>query len=261
MIKKYSLDKARVMEFYQAMSNVKTFLAKENLQTLQLEKVAKTFNEKFTAFDEALTPVRKSDLTQKIQELDTQRDNLLSGFSAHLKAFQHFSEPAGKEAAQRLLLSVEKFGKGIQEKPIQEETAIITNLLQDMAQASAQQDLKTIGAKPWTDALKNANTALEQHHNSRTEQQSTIEVGKTKTTRQEIAEAFRVLVQTINALALLNGKDAYTNLANAISQVVKNANQTSGKADKPTDPADATAESPEKKEETTDKPNETQSNP
>ena len=86
MIKKYSLDKARVMEFYQAMSNVKTFLAKENLQTLQLEKVAKTFNEKFTAFDEALTPVRKSDLTQKIQELDTQRDNLLSGFSAHLKA-------------------------------------------------------------------------------------------------------------------------------------------------------------------------------
>ena len=56
MIKKYSLDKARVMEFYQAMSNVKTFLAKENLQTLQLEKVAKTFNEKFTAFDEALTP-------------------------------------------------------------------------------------------------------------------------------------------------------------------------------------------------------------
>ena len=38
MIKKFSLDKSRVMEFFQAMTNVKNFLAKENLQTLQLEK-------------------------------------------------------------------------------------------------------------------------------------------------------------------------------------------------------------------------------
>ena len=261
MIKKFSLDKSRVMEFFQAMTNVKNFLAKENLQTLQLEKAVQIFNEKLSAYDEALAPVKKSDLTQKIQELDTQRDNLLSGFSAHLKAFQHFPEEASREAAKRLLTLLEKFGKNIQDRPLQEETAIITNLLQDIAQPQSAQDLQKIGAAPWIDALKVANTTLEQHHNSRTEQQSTIEVGRTKATRQELAEAFRNLVQTINALALLNGKDAYTNLANAISQVVKNTNQTSGKADKPTDPADATAESPEKKEETTDKPNETQSTP
>ena len=72
MIKKFSLDKSRVMEFFQAMTNVKNFLAKENLQTLQLEKAAQIFNEKLSAYDEALVPVRKSDLTQKIQELDTQ---------------------------------------------------------------------------------------------------------------------------------------------------------------------------------------------
>lgn len=141
MIKKFSLDKSRVMEFFQAMTNVKNFLAKENLQTLQLEKAAKIFNEKLSAYDEALAPVKKSDLTQKIQELDTQRDNLLSGFSAHLKAFQHFPEEASREAAKRLLTLLEKFGKNIQDRPLQEETAIITNLLQDIAQPQSAQDL------------------------------------------------------------------------------------------------------------------------
>lgn len=63
MIKKFSLDKSRVMEFFQAMTNVKNFLAKENLQTLQLEKAAQIFNEKLSAYDEALAPVKKSDLT------------------------------------------------------------------------------------------------------------------------------------------------------------------------------------------------------
>ena len=232
MIKKFSLDKSRVMEFFQAMTNVKNFLAKENLQTLQLEKTAQIFNEKLSAYDEALAPVKKSDLTQKIQELDTQRDNLLSGFSAHLKAFQHFPEEASREAAKRLLTLLEKFGKNIQDRPLQEETAIITNLLQDIAQPQPAQDLQKIGAAPWIDALEVANTTLEQHHNSRTEQQSTIEAGRTKAARQELAEAFRNLVQTINALALINGKEPYTNLANAINQVVKNTNLSSAKADK-----------------------------
>lgn len=164
--------------------------------------------------------------------MDTQRDNLLSGFSAHLKAFQYFPEEASREAAKRLLTLLEKFGKNIQDRPLQEETAIITNLLQDIAQPQSVQDLKKIGAAAWIDALKVANTTLEQHHNSRTEQQSTIEAGRTKATRQELAEAFRNLVQTINALALINGKEPYTNLANAINQVVKNTNLSSPKADK-----------------------------
>lgn len=223
MITKFNLSQTRTMAFFQAMSDVKNFLEKENLETLKLNTVAEYFFQAFDAYDEAMKPARKSEYTAQIQELDLQRDTMLTGLGAHLRAFAYFPIEEQKQAAKRIQDLIEKYGKDIQSKPLQEETAIITNLLQDLATDAAIADLNSIGAKPWVDALKTSNTQLENLHHSRTEEQSTIEVGRTKATRAALADAFKTLVQTINAFALAFGKEPYANLANAINQVVRNA--------------------------------------
>ena len=59
MIHHVNLSRIRVMNFYLAMSNVSTFLAKEDLETLKLKDQVAIFNEKYKAFDDAVVPLRK----------------------------------------------------------------------------------------------------------------------------------------------------------------------------------------------------------
>lgn len=224
MVKELSLSKVRLMEFFQVMTNIKVFLEKENLDTLGLEKVKKAFDEKYTAFDEALKPIKKSEFTVEIHRLDAERDDALLGLLAHCRAFITFPNEAKSNAAKQILAQIEKYGKNIQIKPLQEETGIIINLLQDLSTSEMSQSLTTIGATEWITKMRTANDTLMQMYNSRTEEKGgAIEVGKSKKTRQELEEAFRNIVKTINALAFVNGEAPYRNLANALNEEVKRA--------------------------------------
>lgn len=223
MIKKFDLSRVRVMEFFQVMTNIKAFLEKENLQELGLQKAKESFDEKYAAFDEALKPLHKSEITAKLQEQDAKRDEALVGLLAHCRAFSTFPEEAKRTAAGQLLAQIEKYGKNLQNKPLQEETGILINLLQDLASQEMAQALETIGAMPWVEVLKSANQSFVALHNERTEEQGAVLVGKTKETRTALAEAFKTMVKSINSLAFINGEEKYQNLANAINEEVKNA--------------------------------------
>lgn len=82
------------MAFVQVMNNVKSFLAKENLETLNLTGLATAFNKQLEVLEATLKPLRKSQNTSKIKELDYKRDILLMGFVKHCRLFQTFPEEA-----------------------------------------------------------------------------------------------------------------------------------------------------------------------
>ncbi|SDE54163.1 DUF6261 family protein [Riemerella columbipharyngis] len=223
MIKELSLSKVRLMEFYQVMKSVKTFLEQENLETLQLQNIKTEFDDKLTALDEALKPLTKSTFTEALQKEDETRDTLLVGLQMHCRAFVNFPNEAKSKAAKSLLLAVEKYGKNIQSKALQEETGIITNLLEDFAQSPYKEELKTIGATEWITALTASNQKFTELYNSRNQERGAIEVGKSKKTRKEMNQVFSRLVKTINALALINGETGYTNLANNLNETIRKA--------------------------------------
>ena len=78
------------MNFYLAMSNVSTFLAKEDLETLKLKDQVAIFNEKYKAFDDAVVPLRKSGKTATPQAwIRTRRRAHWSG--AAFTALHHLS--------------------------------------------------------------------------------------------------------------------------------------------------------------------------
>ena len=72
---------------------VETFLEKENLEELGLSQLKYEFDEKFRALEEAVKPLRKSEHTHKIKELDNKRDIYLMGFISHCKVFINFELP------------------------------------------------------------------------------------------------------------------------------------------------------------------------
>ncbi|MRM83920.1 DUF6261 family protein [Riemerella anatipestifer] len=223
MIKELSLSKVRLMAFYQVMSNIKSLLEQENLQTLQLQALKTEFDEKLSALDEALKPLAKSNFTEELQKEDETRDTLLVGLQMHCRAFLNFPNEAKSKAAKSLLLVIEKYGKNLPNKPLQEETGIITNLLDDFAQSPHKEALQTIGATEWTTALVASNQKFATLYNSRNQERGAIEIGKSKQTRQAMQEVFSRLIKTINALALIHGETPYTNLANNLNETIKKA--------------------------------------
>ncbi|WP_232780456.1 DUF6261 family protein [Capnocytophaga cynodegmi] len=221
MITKYNLSRIRLMEFAQVMANVKSFLEKENLEALGLAQMKQTFDEKFIALEESLKPLRKSEYTQKIKALDDQRDTLLTGFIGHCKVFINFPEKEKAEAAQKLVLVNQKYGKAPQRQSHREETAIIRNLLNDLEVAELKKAVEDIGAEKWIEHLAKINETFAIVHSDRTQEQGAIEVGKTKITRSEMQEVFSKLVTLINGLVIVKGATEYQTLINSINEEIK----------------------------------------
>lgn len=223
MFKKVYLQKLTQLSFFQVMSNIQIYLGKEDLVTLKLGNIKAEFDAKLNAYDNALKTYRKHKNSAQITELDRQRDTLIRGFQKHISAFCDFPNAEKQAAAKKLEFELGKYGKDIAKKPLQEETATITQLLQEFSQGDLSQAVTLIGAKEWLDKLSEINTQFVGLHTERTEEVGTIELGQAKKTRQELQEVFTKLTKNIEALAILNGEEPYRNLVNSINEEIKKA--------------------------------------
>ena len=222
MILYFNLTKLRLMNFYQAMTNVQQFLSQEDLETLKLKDAAKVFDEKYKAFDAAVQPMRGDVDTKELNKLDERRDKALIGLYGHVRVFTGFPEEAKATAAQQLQAILLKYDKAPQTKPLREETAIVSNVVSDLEVADAKAKLTLIGADKWLDELKDANKKFEAAYNARTQRNMDL-VGQTKEKRIALDGEYRRLAHTINALATLGGEAPYKRLMSSINADIQQA--------------------------------------
>ena len=222
MILYFNLTKLRLMNFYQAMTNVQLFLSQEDLETLKLKDAAKVFDEKYKAFDAAVQPMRGDVDTKELNKLDERRDKALIGLYGHVRVFTGFPEEAKATAAQQLQAILLKYDKAPQTKPLREETAIVSNVVSDLEVADAKAKLTLIGAEKWLDELKDANKKFEAAYNARTQRNMDL-VGQTKERRIALDGEYRRLAHTINALATLGGEAPYKRLMSSINADIQQA--------------------------------------
>ena len=222
MILYFNLTKLRLMNFYQAMTNVQLFLSQEDLETLKLKDAAKVFDEKYKAFDAAVQPMRGDVDTKELNKLDERRDKALMGLYGHVRVFTGFPEEAKATAAQQLQAILLKYDKAPQTKPLREETAIVSNVVSDLEVADAKAKLTLIGAEKWLDELKDANKKFEAAYNARTQRNMDL-VGQTKERRIALDDEYRHLAHTINALATLGGEAPYKRLMSSINADIQQA--------------------------------------
>lgn len=223
MIEKTNLARVRMMNFYQAMDDVITYLNKEDLETLKLKDPVKAFSDKFSDFDKIIQPMRESGLAKSLLELDNRRDKALGQLSTHLRLFSDYPEADKAKAAQELLLIYRKYGDRPQRKPHREETALIKNLLQDLDPADVKAKLALIGADKWVSVLKEANEAFSATYAQQVKHESGLDPGVVKEKRDAVYEEFKKLTNIINALATLGGEAAYKSIIDMINTEMKKA--------------------------------------
>lgn len=224
MIKTSNLKGLRAMEVFEVTKRIDKRLRACDLPGLKLEKSYTTgYKPAFEAFDAALVPARKTGLTHPLLEADEQRDKATVGFNAYLRAMDLSPEAEKAEAARRIRLITEKYGSGLQNLSLREQTAATVNLLQELSGKEAKADLNSIGAQAWLEPLRQANAEVERLMEQRSEQMAVVETGRTRATRQALQEALTEICERINALALIEGEEKYRELMENINQIVAEA--------------------------------------
>ncbi len=220
MIKSVNLQRVTHEDFYQIMSLVIAFLKKENLEELKLTDLAAAFEKAFEALDKAFKQARKTGLVSLKDEIDVLRDDLVIGWAQTVLALLRFPDADIKAAAQRIANAFEKYGgSAIATLPQKDETAAVTNLLQDVD----EKDLVATDTKRWADRLRAENTRFAEVLAQKVEKDAEYIAGLLTDERKKTDTQFRQLCKGIDALAFLNGEAPYQNLANNINQLVADA--------------------------------------
>ncbi|ETK12705.1 hypothetical protein T235_07745 [Tannerella sp. oral taxon BU063 isolate Cell 8/11] len=244
-----------MLNFYQIMDNVITYLNQEDLETLKLKDPVKAFTDKFNDFDKLIQPMRSSGLAKDLIDLDHQRDKALGHLATHLRLFSDHPEADKAKAAKELLQIYRKYGDKPQNKPNREETALIKNLLQDLDPADIKAKLTLIGADKWVGVLKEANEAFSAMYGRQVKHESSLDPGAVKEKRAAVYDEFKKLTNVINALATLGGEAAYKSIIDMINTEMKKAILAERpETKKPSDPTDPKAPKQPKDPKTPDQP-------
>lgn len=114
--------------------------------------------------------------------------------------------------------------------PYAEEYARLASLLTQLS-AIPEETLKTAMVDGWIDELHRRVDAFNELRKTKTQTRSEIETGASKKARQALIDAYRDLVDTLNAMQLISKSDAFERIAQYINELI-DTNRATMKAKK-----------------------------
>ena len=131
---------------------------------------------------------------------------------------------ATKETAGKALKTVFKsYGTGsfISRQAQDAQTAMITNLLQELDRDAAQQHLAILNLTEVVTALDQSNRIFEKEQQARRKKEAKYVTGLTKDARTALQKEIMEFITLINALAVVEGEEKYAKLKQIISSMLK----------------------------------------
>ena len=175
------------------------------------------------AEDDALALSKANLLSGEIKTLDTERDKHYKALRKAIKFFLNHPDAELVKAAQRL----ERLLKDYNIDPkmqLDRETGLLLNLISDLETKSAA-DVTALALTPVVQAMKQANDKLREVTRARANDRAVQIVGQLKQAQHASDEAYRTLVQKVNALAVVEGEADYADFISKMNEQVKHYKQ------------------------------------
>ena len=203
-----------------------------------LTAAVNSFETAFNAFDAALKASATNPATASATDADVERDQSWRGINAYVKAMCNHPTDDVASAATEAKSLFDKYGDPTSLVQT-EESGVLHNLLQDLETFdSSKRTLLNLDV--WITDLKTKEDTFLAAAAQRTEEDAARQVGIVKETRTAAESAYRSLVDTVNALAMINGDAEYATFIEHVNVVVERqkgilkARKTRGeKEDKP----------------------------
>ncbi|MDR1865667.1 MAG: DUF6261 family protein [Bacteroidales bacterium] len=216
---RFDLKHLRNEEHFQLMSDFKKLAEAVGVSALYIDRFFAAFVVLLDKENLALEVIRKSELTAGITEADERRDNVYRGFLILLESYLHSPRSEKVEAARHLRIVTDHYGD-FRNKPYNEETASITNFVQEVYERCAA-DLDTLNAGEWISELSAANQTFDELMNRRFDRAAEREYVSLRETRNEIDKIYAQMVEFIDASVILNGGEAHTGFVNRLNERVQ----------------------------------------
>ena len=244
-IKTTGLDRLTRWEAFQLFADALAFaeILNETMPQLFVTRVNE-LRTAFDAFDEALVRERNAS-PEALIAAEEARDYGIRKLYALLVEFSDYRFDAAKESAAQSLLQIFKpYGTGYDIARLRQdtETAVLTNLLQDLEKEQAVAHLAALGFSDIVVSVKENNTVFAESQQSRRDEQSQFIAGLVKSTRADAQLAFRAFIDAVNALVIVEGEEKYAKLVAQLNTLIDDylskARQRQGKkaSDTPSEP-------------------------
>jgi hypothetical protein len=197
-----SFSKFRNGEHFQFMSDVKDGITAATPAALNLDSVYPSFESAYTSLDNVLRVDAGSVKTEQLVDADGDRDNTWSALNLRVKAT--LLSPIEKEVeAAKLIKRVFDLYGNVRQESYNEETALLTNLVDDLEKEENAAYCATMGITKWVTALKTKNNDFKTLLNERNKEYANKESGDVKAARTVIDPIYFEIVKRLNALVTL----------------------------------------------------------
>ncbi len=169
-------------------------------------------------YDEALKDSAAVPSSAIAAEADAARDNAWRGANNYLKAMTAHPTDEVSAAASEVKSLFDKYGDPTT-LPQTEESGIFHNLLQDL-KAIDNGKRSAIAFEAWLENLESCESAFLAAVSQRTTEEAARQVGVVKERRKEADEAYRLLVEKVNALAIVNGDADYATFIDRVNVII-----------------------------------------
>lgn len=198
-----TLSKFRNGEHFQFMTDVKDGITTATPAALNLDAVFARFDTAYSALDSMLRVDAGSVKTEQLVVADGGRDDTWGALNLRIKATLLSPIEKEVEAAKRLKRVFDLYGN-VRQLSYNEETGLITNLVDDLGKPDNDADCSTIKITQWVAALKERNEAFQTLLNERNKEYANKESGDVKAARIVIDPIYDEIVSRLNAMVTLD---------------------------------------------------------
>ena len=182
-----------------------------------LETKVNEFTTAVDAFDDALKASATNPATATATATDDARDASWRGANNYLTAMCAYPDAEIAAYAAEAKSLFDKYGDPTKLAQT-EESGVLHNLLQDL-EALDSSKRTALNLDVWITDLKTKEEAFLAAAAERTEADAARQVGIVKETRTAAETAYRSLVDTVNALAMINGYRSLVDTVNALAMI------------------------------------------
>ncbi len=162
---------------------------------------------------------------EELMKADEERDFAIRKTYTFICAYVDYRyDPKKMEAANALKQIFKRYGTGssISRKSQDTQTAMITNLLQEMAQPESIKHIDTLSLTEIVAALTTNNHIFIHEQRVRGKAKANYVTGVAKNARTNVQNDFLAFVDIVNALAIVEGEEKYAELKQFVNQLLKN---------------------------------------
>lgn len=177
---------------------------KEEVLTALVEKIEKAL----PAFQASLGQIRANEKSALLNEADGLRDADLQALRDSIKPYRASKREAEKTAYNHLKVLFDTY-KDAHKKHYEEETALISNLLEKLSSEKYKSQLETLGISKFVDNLKESHQAFETLFASRSQDKLQAVSFDVKKLRKEVSTPYQQLSDYVSILTQVKDDELY----------------------------------------------------